>query len=56
LEPKPRKRKNNLQVILTGIIYLLENGCKWEGLPPVYGNYKLVWYYYHKWMVFGMLE
>jgi putative transposase len=56
IEPKPRKRKNKLQVIVSGIIYLLDNGCKWEGLPTVYGNYKLVWYYYNKWMVFGVLE
>jgi putative transposase len=56
IEPKLRKRKVSLQVVVSGIVYLLENGCKWEGLPPVYGNYKLVWYYYHKWMVFGVLE
>lgn len=56
LEPKERKRKNGLPVIVSGIVYLLENGCKWEGLPPQYGNYKTVWYYYHKWMVFGVLE
>ena len=56
LEPEERKRKHQLQVVVSGIIYLLENGCKWEGLPPQYGNYKSVWYYYHKWMVFGVLE
>lgn len=56
IEPKPRKRKLSLQVILSGIIYLLENGCKWEGLPAGYGNYKSVWYYYNKWTVFGVLE
>ncbi len=56
LEPKARRRKNSLQVVVSGIIYLLENGCKWEGLPPQYGNYKSVWYDYHKWMVFGVLE
>ncbi|MBD0378365.1 MAG: IS5 family transposase [Flavisolibacter sp.] len=56
LEPKERKRKNKLQVVVSGIIYLLENGCKWERLPPQYGNYKSIWYYYHKWMVFGVLE
>lgn len=56
LEPKERKRKISLQVIVSGIIYLLENGCKWEGLPPQYGNYKSVWYYYNKWTVFGVLE
>lgn len=56
LEPKPRKRKISLRVILSGIIYLLENGCKWEGLPAGYGDYKLVSYDYHKWTVFGVLE
>jgi putative transposase len=56
LEPKERKRKNKLGVVVSGSIYLLENGCKWKGLPPQYGNCKSVWYYYHKWMVFGVLE
>lgn len=56
LEPKERKRKVPLKVIVSGIIYLLENGCKWESLPPVYGHCKLVWYYYNKWMLFGVLE
>ena len=56
IEPKERKRKVPLQVIVSGIVYLLENGCKWESLPPLYGHCKLVWYYYNKWMVFGVLE
>ena len=56
LEPKQRKRKTDLQLCVSGIIYLLQNGCKWEGLPPFYGNAKVVWYYYHKWTVFGILE
>lgn len=56
LEPKRRKRKVALQVVLSGIVYLLDNGCKWERLPPAYGNYKLVWYYFNKWMRFGVLE
>lgn len=56
IEPKTRRRKVSLQVIASGIIYLLNNGCKWASLPPCYGNYKLMWYYYHKWVVFGVLE
>jgi putative transposase len=56
IEPKPRKRKVCLKTLLSGIIYLLENGCKWEQLPPEYGNYKTVWYYFNKWMRFGELE
>ena len=56
IEPKPRKRKVSLRVIMSGIIYLLENGCKWASLPLCYGHYKLAWYYYHKWMLYGTLE
>ena len=56
IEPKVRKRKVSLQVIVSGIVYLLTNGCKWDSLPPDYGHYKLVWYYYNKWMVYGILE
>src|SRR3954452_17108673 len=56
IEPKQRKGKVSLQVIVSGIIYLLNNGCKWASLPPYYGHYKLVWYYYNKWMLYGTLE
>ena len=56
IEPKPRRRKASLQVILSGIIYLLSNGCKWRSLPPHYGDYRLVWYYLNKWAVYGVLD
>jgi transposase len=56
IEPKPRKRKQPLQVILSGIVYLLSNGCKWRSLPPVYGDYHLVWYYLNKWAAYGILD
>src|SRR4051794_15794024 len=56
IEPKERKRKVSLRVVISGIIYLLENGCKWKHLPSCYGCYKTVWYYYNKWMLYGVLE
>jgi putative transposase len=56
IEPKARKRKVSLQVVISGIVYLLTNGCKWKSLPPCYGHYKTAWYYYNKWMVYGVLE
>jgi transposase len=56
IEPKPRRRKVSLQSILSGIIYLLSNGCKWRSLPPQYGDYRLVWYYLNKWAVYGVLD
>lgn len=56
IEPRPRKGKTDLQLTVSGVIYLLQNGCKWESLPPDYGPYQTVWYYFHKWMVFGVLD
>ena len=56
IEPKERRRKVCLRIIMSGIVYLLSNGCKWRSLPPAYGHYKGVWYYYHKWMCYGVLE
>lgn len=56
IEPQPRRRKVALQVIFSGIVYLLSNGCKWRSLPPQYGDYRLVWYYLNKWAVYGTLD
>lgn len=56
IEPKARKRKVSLQVVISGIVYLLINGCKWKSLPPCYGHYKTAWYYFNKWMCYGVLE
>lgn len=55
-EPKERKHKVSLRIIVSGIVYLLENGCRRESLPPSCGNCKNVWYYCNKWMVSGTLE
>lgn len=56
IEPKARRRKTGLQTIMSGVLYLLQNGCKWRDLPPQYGNYKLVWYYFNRWTVYGVLD
>ena len=56
IEPRARRRKWPLRVILSGIIYLLDSGCKWRQLPPQYGSYKLVWYYFNQWAVCGTLD
>lgn len=56
IEPKTRKRKRDLHLIVSGILYLLQNGCKWESLPPFYGPFQTVWYYFNKWMLYGVLE
>jgi putative transposase len=56
IEPKPRKRKVSLQLIFSGIIFLLDSGCKWRQLPQQYGDFNLVWYYLNKWTRYGVLE
>lgn len=56
IEPKKRRRKTSLQTIVSGIVYLLNNGCKWRELPPKYGNYKLAWYYFNRWTLYGVLD
>jgi transposase len=55
-EPKPRRRKVSLQLIFSGIIFLLDSGCKWRQLPQYYGDFNLVWYYLNKWTRYGLLD
>ena len=51
-----RKRKQSLQIIVSGVLYLLKTGCQWRLLPDVYGKWSLVYYYFRKWMDYGVLE
>ena len=55
-EQKQRKRKYSLKLIVSGLLYLLKTGCQWRMLPLEYGKWQLVYYYYQKWMAFGVLE
>jgi len=42
--PKQRKpaKISNLDV-LNAVLYLVENGCKWRGLPKEYGNWHVIY-------------
>lgn len=44
-----RRRKHELRLILSGIVYLLQTGCQWRMLPAGYGNWQLVYYYFRRW-------
>jgi transposase len=56
-DSKARKRKQSLQITLSAVIYLLRTGCRWRMLPQdIYGKWKLVYYYYSKWMAYAVLE
>lgn len=51
-----RPRKSDLREILNAIFYLNKTGCPWRYLPKDFPDYKLVNYYYCKWMHNGTLE
>ena len=55
-EPKPRKRKVSLQVLVSAVLYVLKTGCQWRLLPVEYGKWPLVYYYFRKWMAYAVLE
>ena len=45
-----RPRTTNLREIVNAIFYLNKTGCQWRYLPKDFPDYKLVSYYYHKWV------
>ena len=45
-----RPRTQDLREIINAIFYLNKTGCQWRYLPKNFPSYKLVSYYYHKWV------
>ena len=45
----------NLQ-ILNAILYVLEQGCKWRGLPKRYGNWHTIYVRMNRWAKNGVLD
>ncbi len=48
-------RLSNLQV-LNAILYVAEQGCKWRGLPPRFGNWHTVYTRMNRWSKNGVLD
>ena len=48
-------RLSNLQV-LNAILYVLEHGCKWRGLPSHLGNWHTIYTRMSRWSKSGMLD
>ena len=46
---------SNLQV-LNAILYVAEQGCKWRGLPPRFGNWHTVYTRMNRWSKNGTLD
>ena len=55
--PKQRKpaKIRNLDV-LNAVLYLVENGCKWRGLPKEYGNWHVIYVRVNRWAKRGILQ
>lgn len=45
-----RPREKDLREIINAIFYLNKTGCQWRYLPKDFPSYKLVSYYYQKWV------
>jgi len=46
---------SNLDV-LNAILYVLENGCKWRGLPKEFGNWHTIYTRMNRWAKSGILQ
>ena len=55
----PRQRGNvsmcNLAV-LNAILYVIEHGCKWRGLPKHFGNWHTIYTRMNRWSKNGVLD
>jgi len=55
----PRQRGNvsinNLQ-LLNAVLYLVEHGCKWRGLPECYGKWDTIYKRVNRWAKDGVLQ
>jgi transposase len=55
----PRQRGNvsmtNLQ-LLNALLYMVEHGCKWRGLPEQFGNWHTIYTRMNRWSKAGVLD
>ena len=55
----PRQRGNvgmtNLQ-LLNALLYVLEHGCQWRGLPKHFGNWHTIYTRMNRWSKAGVLD
>ena len=35
--------------VISGIIHVLQSGCRWQDCPPEYGSYTTIYNRYHRW-------
>jgi transposase len=48
-------RQNN-HLLLNAILFVAEQGCKWRGLPPRFGNWHTIYTRMNRWSKSGVLR
>ena len=51
-----RPREVDLREVLNAIFYLNKTGCPWRYLPKEFPDYRIVIYYYHRWVDKNVFE
>ena len=54
IERKPAKI-SHLQ-FLNGLLYMIENGCKWRALPKKFGNWHTIYMRFNRWAKNGTIQ
>lgn len=54
-EANGAERKDDRRII-SGIIHVLQSGCRWQDCPPAYGPSMTVYNRYHRWAERGIWE
>ena len=42
--------------MLNAVLYIVENGCKWESLPKEYGDWHVIYVRTNRWAKKGVLQ
>ena len=54
------KHRGNVKVsnrqILNAVLYILEHGCKWRGLPKRFGNWHTIYVRFNRWSRRGVIQ
>jgi len=49
-------RRQDDRRIISGIIHVMQSGCRWQDCPPEYGPAKTVYNRFHRWAQKGIWE
>lgn len=53
-----RRKPEDVEMIdfLNGVLYVIENGCKWRAMPPEFGNWHTIYTRFNRWCKNGTLD